>query len=230
MGDDREPLAERTLAGLHEHLIGRLPSVPLSAAILDVGCGTGAWLERLSRAGFKRLWGVDLDLTGLAFRGATTAVADLDAEQVPFGDQRFDVITAIEVVEHLENPGRLYRLFDRLLSETGFALITTPNIHSLNARLRHFVTGRVGQFDEKGEPTHVMPVLLDGVLRILPRHGLEIAAQWGYPDHGSIIYRRPLQLAARVLSLALPDTVPGDTLCLLIRRSSRRIDLKSIPA
>lgn len=216
---DNASLTERTLQGLHAHLIGRLPALPRDAAILDVGCGTGAWLKRLSDEGFTNLWGVDQDLQGLAFSGATTKVADLNSDDFPFSDRRFDLITAIEVIEHLENPGRLYRLLSQVLQPSGVALVTTPNIHSLVSRVRHLLTGKVGQFDEKGDQTHIIPVLLDGVERILPRYGLTLKARWGYPeDEVSLLYRRPLRLATRALRLVLPDPVPGDALCLLIGR------------
>jgi SAM-dependent methyltransferase len=215
---DRPDLVERTLSGLHNDLISRLPPVPRNAPVLDVGCGTGAWLKRLSEAGFTNLWGIDRDLSGLGFAAATTAVADLDADRLPFDGQKFDLITAIEVIEHLENPGRLYRLFATHLTDSGIALVTTPNIHSIISRLRHFLTGKLGQFDEKGDDTHVTPLLLDGLARILPRYGLALSERWGYPEHGSVVYRRPLQLAARVLGAALPEVVGGDALCLMIRR------------
>lgn len=218
--DPGESLTERTLQGLHDDLIHRLPILARDAAILDVGCGTGAWLKRLSGAGFTNLWGIDQDLTGLRFTGATTAVANLDSDHFPFGDRKFDLITAIEVIEHLENPGRLYRLIAQHLSATGLALITTPNMHSLLSRFRHLLTGKLGQFDDKGDATHVMPVLLDGVERILPRHGLTLKRRWGYPEGESVLYRRPLRLASRVLRLVLPDAVPGDALCLLVGRAS----------
>ena len=55
-------LPELTLPGLHESLIERLlqlPDVGSETAVLDIGCGSGAWLARLAQHGFKRLHGVD---------------------------------------------------------------------------------------------------------------------------------------------------------------------------
>jgi SAM-dependent methyltransferase len=213
-------LTERTLPGLHATLIAHLPALAADAPILDVGCGTGAWLRRLSEAGFRNLFGVDQDLGGFGFPGATVARYDLDGDGPPFGDQRFNLVSAIEVIEHLENPGHLYRLAQRYLVEGGHLLLTTPNIHSLVSRLRHLITGELGQFDAKGDQTHVAPLLLAGAERLLPRYGLTMVGRWGYPERGSIVYRRPLALAAQILGTLLPDHVPGDALCLLLRRSN----------
>jgi SAM-dependent methyltransferase len=214
-----EALIERTTVGLHSHLIERLPSLQRNAAVLDVGCGTGAWLARLSQAGYSNLHGVDHDLSGFRQPDIPAQQVDLSVDIAPFGDRRFDLITAIEVIEHLENPGSIFRLAERHLTDAGCLLLTTPNIHSLISRLRHLVTGQLGQFDGKGDPTHITPVLLLGVERIAVRHGLRIDRRWGYPERGSLLYRRPLQLASRILGRVLPDDVPGDILCLLLRRS-----------
>jgi SAM-dependent methyltransferase len=206
------------MPGLHEHLLARLPPLSRDAPILDVGCGTGAWLQRLADAGYTNLRGIDQDISAFGCKGAIAAEADLDQDGLPFPEQRFALITAIEVIEHLENPGRLYRLAQRQLQPGGYLLLTSPNIHSLVARVRHALTGNLGQFDEKGDPTHIMPLLLTGVERIAPRYGLEIVKLWGYPEAGSIVYRRALWLAARVLGTFIPDRVPGDALCILLRR------------
>src|SRR5260370_33180809 len=60
-------LNELTTAGLHGSLLPKiLPLDGLShdMPILDLACGTGAWLERLHEAGYQNLWGVDRDAQG----------------------------------------------------------------------------------------------------------------------------------------------------------------------
>jgi 2-polyprenyl-3-methyl-5-hydroxy-6-metoxy-1,4-benzoquinol methylase len=215
-----DPLGERTLLGLHESLIAHLPaSIRRDAPVLDIGCGTGAWLERLASAGFSSLHGIDQDVTAFGCSRATASKANLEEDDLALGERRFDLITCIEVVEHLENPGRLYRHVRRLLAPGGYFLMTTPNIQSLVSRLRHLLTGKLGQFDEKGDPTHIAPLLLLGLERTLPRHGLELAQLWGYPASGSIAYRKEIVLLAGVLRCFLPDDVPGDVLCMLIQHA-----------
>jgi hypothetical protein len=103
--------------------------------------------------------------------------------------------------------------------------MTTPNIHSLLCRFRFFVTGQLKQFDSKGDQTHVYPLLLTALRRMLPRYQLEIASQWWYPENGvSITSRSSLKLGVAVLRTLLPDDIPGDVLCLLLRRRIERLD------
>jgi 2-polyprenyl-3-methyl-5-hydroxy-6-metoxy-1,4-benzoquinol methylase len=217
----REPLIEKTISGLHSSLIQRLPEINHAAPILDIGCGTGAWLARLSTAGFRHLHGIDLDVSQFKADGATCSKVNLDQDEMDFGEKKYELISAIELLEHLENPGRLFKFVSNYLDEKGHFLLTTPNIHSLRCRVKFMLTGRLASFDEKGDPTHIYPVLLTSLERILPRYSLTIVKSWSFPDKGTLIFRRPIRMMSAGLGLALPDPVPGDTLCLLIKRQAK---------
>src|SRR5919206_966109 len=71
--------------------------------ILDVGCGTGANLEMLAQ--FGKAEGVDVSEDALAFCRARglTAVQKGAAESLPYQDETFDLVTALDVVEHLDD-------------------------------------------------------------------------------------------------------------------------------
>jgi 2-polyprenyl-3-methyl-5-hydroxy-6-metoxy-1,4-benzoquinol methylase len=216
-------LEERTIGGLHQTLVERvkaLPNLRMDTPILDIGCGTGAWLDRLARSGFKALYGLDCDTSRFGSLRAVCSEVDLNtANDLGLDDRKFGLITAIEVVEHLENPGRLFYHVARHLSATGVFLMTTPNIHSLVCRLRFLLTGKLKLFDEKGDPTHIYPILLTSLRKILPNYGLAITGKWPYPKDGRSIMSRPvLKAVASTLQLLLPNDDPGDILCLMMRR------------
>jgi SAM-dependent methyltransferase len=215
-------LEERTIVGLHEFLLEKvkaLPNLSIDTPILDIGCGSGAWLDRLARSGFRTLYGLDRDTSQVGTVHATCTEADLDiATDLGLSDRKFGLITAIELVEHLENPGRLFFHIARHLSDEGVFLMTTPNIHSVICRLRFLLTGKLKLFDEKGDEGHVFPVLLASLYKILPRYRLMITHKWPYPVNGrSIISRPTLKAIAGVLELILPNSDPGDILCLMMR-------------
>jgi len=212
------PLPERTIGGLHDFLERAVQDLPRGTPVLDLGCGSGAWLARLSRLGFTQLHGVDA--------GAAPGVAgihferrNLDHENPDLGE-RFGLITAIEVIEHLENTGRLLAFVARHLRNDGVALITTPNVHSLTCRCRLLLTGRLASFDAKGDPTHIAPQFLPCFEKTASRHGLAIADAWSYPPRGSLIFGRAVRMLAAVLRTGIADPLPGDTLCLRIRRTA----------
>src|SRR5688572_24547624 len=71
--------------------------------LLDVGCGTGANLEMLAQ--FGEAEGVDVSLEALDFcqtRGLQN-VRQGEAEHLPYEDKSFDLVTGLDVVEHLDN-------------------------------------------------------------------------------------------------------------------------------
>lgn len=213
-------LEERTVEGLHEALIQSLPNISHDTPILDIGSGTGAWLERLANKGFCCLYGIDQDVAQFQTNKATCLPANLDYDDLGLDDKKFGLITAIEVIEHLENPGRLFYHVAKYLTPDGYLLVTTPNIHSVGCRLRFLLTGNLKSFDSKGDQTHIYPVLLTALNRILPRYSLKIVKKWGYPSKGSLISRKSTQMLVNLAELFFPNPDPGDTLCLLIQKNS----------
>jgi SAM-dependent methyltransferase len=94
--------------------------------ILDVGCGTGANLMMLSQ--FGETEGVDISQDALAFcreRGLQN-VSHGAAEQLPYEDGRFDLVTALDVVEHLDDDLAGLREIRRVLRPGGRTLLFVP--------------------------------------------------------------------------------------------------------
>lgn len=94
--------------------------------ILDVGCGTGANLEMLAQ--FGEASGVDVSEDALEFcrkRGLNSVKHGL-AENLPFEDASFDLVTALDVIEHLDDDVAGLKEMRRVLRKDGYALIFVP--------------------------------------------------------------------------------------------------------
>ena len=94
--------------------------------ILDVGCGTGANLEMLSEFGAAE--GVDVSAEALSFcqaRGLRN-VKQGEAEALPFEDNSFDLVTGLDVVEHLDDDRAGLKEMRRVLRPGGRALLFVP--------------------------------------------------------------------------------------------------------
>lgn len=73
------------------------------AEILDIGCGTGATMDALKNYG--RVQGIDLSLLPLGYsrqRGHERVLC-ASATSLPFPDRSFDLVTALDVIEHLDD-------------------------------------------------------------------------------------------------------------------------------
>jgi len=97
----------------------------LATRILDVGCGTGANLEMLSQ--FGEAEGVDVSDDALEFcrRKGLRAQKGL-AEKLPFDDETFDLTTALDVIEHLDDDVAGLREMLRVTKKGGYSLIFVP--------------------------------------------------------------------------------------------------------
>lgn len=93
--------------------------------ILDVGCGTGANLEMLSQFGSAE--GVDVSDEALEFcRRKGLAVQKGLAEKLPYADETFDITTALDVVEHLDDDIAGLKEMHRVTKTGGYSLIFVP--------------------------------------------------------------------------------------------------------
>jgi ubiquinone/menaquinone biosynthesis C-methylase UbiE len=99
--------------------------VPLRR-VLDVGCGTGMIPLLLQRYG--SVWGLDISWEALQFckkRKLTQFVCQSDGLTIPFQENTFDILTAVDVIEHVESDEALLSEFYRVLKEGGRIYLTT---------------------------------------------------------------------------------------------------------
>ncbi len=117
----RRAILESFLTGIAEKL--RTPQSTLR--ILDVGCGTGANIEMLSRYGEAE--GVDVSDDALEFcrKRGRKAQKGL-AETLPYADETFDLTTALDVVEHLDDDLAGLKEMYRVTKSGGYSLIFVP--------------------------------------------------------------------------------------------------------
>ena len=114
----------RILAGFVEEICQRVTD--RRPRILDVGCGTGANLLMLSKYGDAE--GVDVSEDALAFcRERGLDKVKLGAgEELPYEDGTFDLVTAFDVVEHMDDDLAGLREMRRVLRPGGRVLLFVP--------------------------------------------------------------------------------------------------------
>ena len=171
-----EALAERQAAGL----------------LADVGCGVGNLLPFV-RNRFTDYVGVDVVRYEGFPREARFCKAELDNGKVPLADGSVDVVAAVEVIEHLENPRAFMRELVRLVKPGGWIVVTTPNQLSFLSLVTLVVKHRFSDFQDVHYPAHLTALLEVDLCRIATECGLKdvniaysvqgriVLTPWRYP-------------------------------------------------
>jgi SAM-dependent methyltransferase len=94
--------------------------------ILDVGCGTGTMLAYLASYGKAQGVDVDEEAVGYCHERGLLDVRLGAAETLPFEDGSFDLVTALDVIEHLDDDAAALREMRRVLRPGGRILVTVP--------------------------------------------------------------------------------------------------------
>jgi 2-polyprenyl-3-methyl-5-hydroxy-6-metoxy-1,4-benzoquinol methylase len=152
--------------------------------LADIGCGGGNLWREIAPS-FSRCIGVD----AVRYDGLPDTVeflhADLDRLPLPLPDAAADVVAAVEVVEHLENPRAFCRELARVTRPGGWVVMTTPNQLSLLSLLTLVLKQRFSAFQDPSYPAHITALLEVDLRRIATECGLE-AIEVRYTGEGRI--------------------------------------------
>lgn len=161
-------------------------SKPDAKSILDFGSGVGVFLDPLIAAFPEaEIAGADiLERSATVPRSAQWYTGDLN-DRLPIADGAFDLISAIEVIEHLENPRHVLREIYRMLRPGGIAIMTTPNTGSIRSLLTFVVRGHHANFDDTNYPAHITQVTETDFKRAGTEAGFG-APDFFYTDVGSV--------------------------------------------
>ena len=114
-------------------------------SVLDIGCGGGLVCEPLRRLG-AQVTGIDATHRNISIAQAHAQQSDLDisyravtSETLMEEGQRFDVVLALEVIEHVNDPQDFVTHWEKLLNPGGLVIAST-----INKSLAGFALGVVG--------------------------------------------------------------------------------------
>ena len=142
-------------------------------AVLDVGCGSGAFLFQL-----KQRWPGDYETFGTDVSGPPLDYAESRGVPVvrgnfleqDFGGRAFDAVTFWAVAEHLADPGRFLEKGQGLLKPGGLCFVLVPNLRSLAVRL-------LGAKYRYVYPQHLNYFSADTLARLADSSGFQVIAE-----------------------------------------------------
>lgn len=173
----------------------RFPLIDRSA--LDVGCGAGLLCEPLARLG-ATVTGVDAAPENIAAAKAHAAVSGLQidyraGEIAAQGLGQFDVVTSMEVIEHVHDPAVFIGELKRHLKPDGLLLLSTPNRTSASRLFLVEAAERLGQvprgthdWDKFLTPDELTALLDDAGIEIVDMQGIAFSPLSGLHLSGNM--------------------------------------------
>jgi len=159
---------------------GRTPLVGKTA--LDVGCGAGLLTEPLARLGAKTM-GVDATPEVIAVAREHAERSGLEIEyrvgDVQEVEGQFDLITCMEVIEHVADPAMFVKAVAKRLAANGLLIMSTPNATSWSRLIIITLGEGLGKvprgthdFDKFISPDRLKVMLADAGLKCLDVEGV----------------------------------------------------------
>ncbi len=111
-------------------------SVDETDKVLDVGCGGGRTVKKLSKKTTDTVWGIDISsaaieesfhLNKAAIRRDKVVICKADVADMPFDDATFDIVTAVETVYFWKDPDQSFREIFRIMKSGGQVMILTES-------------------------------------------------------------------------------------------------------
>ena len=157
---DYKGIPEMAAWRLHSDIFEILqPFLKDKKKVLDFGCGQGAFSQRMVDLGMT-VDASDIDTGQIKASVNRKIEIDLNRE-IPAGTftGKYDVILAIEIMEHLQNPWKYLSDCSKLLEAGGIIVLTTPNISNFISRLRFFMRGTLLAFENADlKHGHITPL------------------------------------------------------------------------
>ncbi len=156
---------------------------------LDVGCGAGLLAEPLARLG-ARVTAIDAapELIGVAAAHALGAGLDITYKAKPVEelDETFDLVTAMEVIEHVADPAQFVVDLARRLAPGGLLILSTPGKTALSKLLTITLAEGVGaipkgthDFDKFIDPEGMKALIAGAGLSVIDVEGIAFSPSNG---------------------------------------------------
>ncbi len=151
------------------HIGTKDPGFPSPGRVLDIGCGSGWWLEGMRAQGWET-FGVEISEQAAALgrisKGLQIFAGTL--EDASFDEQSFDFVRANHSLEHISCPNETLDMVHRILKPEGKFMVGVPNVNSFNARL-------FGEYWwHLCAPVHTFSYSVKTLSHLLDKHGFRV--------------------------------------------------------
>lgn len=108
-----------------------------SGSVLDIGCAKGSLLDELKTYDYKT-FGIEMSSANVELcksKGHNVHLGDLDSFYEANKGKKFDIISCLDVLEHVHKPREFLLIIKSLLKDDGLLIISTPNFSGIISKL-----------------------------------------------------------------------------------------------
>lgn len=161
---------------LTEFLLDFFSQLPVERSCLDIGCGSGYFLELLRDLGFENISGLDASapFVGRAReKGLNVTLGNLyDLDEC---EARYDMVLLLDVLEHLDTPAKALQIIHGLLTEGGLLVLNAPVCDSFAKRARRLLLGETKlQQMQKWDETHLLEFSARQLKKLVAQAGFSV--------------------------------------------------------
>jgi ubiquinone/menaquinone biosynthesis C-methylase UbiE len=152
-----------TSQNTHEKVFS-LVSSDADMCVVDIPCGSGAFIQRLKDSGYRNVLGVDI-CDDLSIEHDEFLVGDMTA-QLPLEDSSVDTLVCIDGIEHINRQQDFIAEAFRVLRSGGELIVSTPNISALRSRWKWLLTGHHNKCNSPLDESRPSPMHHIGLLSL----------------------------------------------------------------
>jgi 2-polyprenyl-3-methyl-5-hydroxy-6-metoxy-1,4-benzoquinol methylase len=184
------------------------PYLKSEMRVLDFGCGQGAFSQRLVDKGMI-VDACDINTEQIKAKVNRKIKLDLNMEISPDSfSGKYDMLIALEILEHLHNPWKYLSDCLNLLKDDGIILLSTPNISNFVSRLRFFMRGSLIAFEKPDlSHGHITPLTFIQIENMCDHFKLEIVKK-GYAGPIPLIHIYGFSVFSLIRNTILPLFYP----------------------
>jgi 2-polyprenyl-3-methyl-5-hydroxy-6-metoxy-1,4-benzoquinol methylase len=195
--------------------------------VLDAGCEEGKLTMMLVENGYEAE-ACDIDVSRIKSKFKCKK-CDLN-DVMPYEDNSFDCVLAVEVIEHLANPFNLLKEMHRVLKPNGVAILTTPNILNIWSRIKFLVKGDLYLFDRNVDlsrgSVHISPFTYYHLEKMAKYIGFKIIDVEGVGNL-RLVYGGIKSIAAKIMSYTIGlflsrDMINYDNVIITIQKVDKK--------
>lgn len=187
----------RDAIDLHFHCDSSVLKPLAGKRALDVGCGAGLLCEPLARLGAS-VTGLDAAPENIAAAKAHAEPQGLDIDYrneavERFTGRGFDVVTSLEVIEHVDDPQAFVHGLAECLAKDGLMILSTPNRTELSRLMLVELAERTGRIprgthhhEQFITPEELEKMLAEAGLQVIDTSGLSYSPASGFSVSGNL--------------------------------------------